>query len=269
MLRKLLASCPAPCIRSGPVAGSAVAHAVVVTMVLMTTRGTDSHSHGWNDTRLVMPPLVQLRYLTPIPTHEFSASGHGADVRDGLAGRIRMSPLGARHDDMGAQVAALWGTIDAVAHRLDILPSFNIDDVMRGLAADATASLVVADSEFSNGAARLSDLAQLVPVAKNGIYTPDLVDESVTLRPGNPRPRYPESLQVAGVEAVVNVRFVVDSTGKVDEPTIEFRPRVQQLFMDAIRASLRRARFFPARFAGAVVPQLVQQEFRFELRDRP
>jgi hypothetical protein len=32
--------------------------------------------------------------------------------------------------------------------------------------------------------------------------------------------------------------------------------------------SLRRARFFPARLAGSVVPQMVQQQFRFELRDR-
>lgn len=254
MFRELVGSCPTRCVRSGPVAGSAVVHAVVIAATLVATRGTDSHSHGWNDMRHAIPPLIQVRYLTPTPT---PASG------------ARMSPLGGRYDDMSAHVATLQATLDAVAHNLEILPSFDIADVMRAVEAEAAAATVAADADFSLGAARLSDLIQLAPTAKNGVYTPDLVDESVTLRPGNPSPRYPESLLAAGVEAVVSVRFVVDSTGKVDEPTIEFGTHVQQLFMDAIRASLRRARFFPARFAGTVVPQLVQQEFRFELRQRP
>ena len=107
------------------------------------------------------------------------------------------------------------------------------------------------------------------PVATNGIYTPDLVDEQVTPRPGNPKPRYPESLRAAGVEADVNVLFVVDTTGRVEEPSIKFSSHIHELFMDAIRVSLRRARFFPARLAGSVVPQMVQQQFRFELRERP
>ncbi len=87
-------------------------------------------------------------------------------------------------------------------------------------------------------------------------------------RPGNPKPRYPESLLAAGIEADVNVMFVVDTTGMVDEPSIKFATHVHELFMDAIRTSLRKARFFPARFAGSLVPQLVRQEFRFEIRNR-
>ena len=48
--------------------------------------------------------------------------------------------------------------------------------------------------------------------------------------------------------------FVVDTTGRVDEPSIKFATRIQDLFMDAIRVSLRRSRFFPARLSGSVVP---------------
>ena len=268
MLRELVGSHPTRCIRSGPVAISAVAHAVVIGAALMTTRGTDSQAHGWNDVRQETPPLVQVRYLIPTPTEEGEVGRPEGNVPDGPARRAWMNPLGGRHEEARTQLATLKATFDAVTHSLDIHPAFDIADVMRGLEADFAPSTSEADSEFNNGAARMSDLAQLVPSAKNGIYTPDLVDETVTPRPGNPKPQYPASLLAAGVEADVSVRFVVDSTGRVKEPSIEFRTHVHQLFMEAIRASLRRSRFFPARFATMVVPQLVQQEFRFELRDR-
>lgn len=139
---------------------------------------------------------------------------------------------------------------------------------MGGLDAGEARWAAVADSEFTRAAISLSDADPLVPVVANGIFTPDLVDAAATQQPGNPKPRYPEPLRDLGIEADVNVQFVVDTTGKVDEPTIEFTSQAHRLFMDAIRASLHRARFFPAKLAGTLVPQLVQQEFRFQLRDR-
>jgi TonB family protein len=275
MLRELFGSRPVRRIGSGPVATSAVAHAVVIAAVLMTTRGTDSNSHGVNRARQAAPLVIQLRYLTPTATDVATAGGRELHVPARPAKDARTSSPDGGHEEVPAHATAFKATLDAVTHSLadihlaDIHPALDIAEVMRGVEADTAAPAVVADSDFNSGAARLSDLAPIVPVAKNGIYTPDLVDEQVTPRPGNPKPRYPESLRAAGVEAEVNVQFVVDSTGQVNEPSIEFRSHVHQLFMDAIRASLRRARFFPARLAGNVVPQLVQQRFRFEIRERP
>jgi protein TonB len=168
------------------------------------------------------------------------------------------------------RLASLKTSLAAITDRLaEIRPAIDTADVVHNLDIDASQWTVVADSEFNKVPSRLSD-AVPSPLAqvKNGIYTPDLVDEQVTPRPGNPRPRYPESLRMAGIEGDVNVQFVVDTTGRVDEPSIKFSSHIHELFMDAIRVSLRRARFFPARLAGTVVPQLVQQEFRFELRER-
>ncbi len=270
MLRELFGSRPARRIGSVPVAASAVAHAVVIAAVLMATRGTDSNSHGWIRVRQAAPLVVQLRYLTPAPTDVAPAATRELHVPARSAKEARRSSPRGGPEDVRTHSAAFKATLDAVTHSLaDSHPAFDIAEVMRAVEADATAPKAVADSDFNNGAARLSDLAPIVPVAKNGIYTPDLVDEQVTPRPGNPKPRYPESLRAAGIEAEVNVQFVVDSTGRVNEPSIEFRTHVHQLFMDAIRASLQRARFFPAKLAGTVVPQLVQQRFRFEIRERP
>ena len=121
----------------------------------------------------------------------------------------------------------------------------------------------------TNGPGQLSDgLVSPPPIATNGIYTPDLVDEQVTPRPGNPKPRIPNRSARPASKPPSTVLFVVDSTGRVEEPSIEFSSHIHELFMDAIRVSLRRARFFRPGLPGSVVPQMVQQQFRFELRER-
>jgi TonB family protein len=168
------------------------------------------------------------------------------------------------------RLASLQKSLASITDRLaEVRPAIDAADVVNNVAVDDSRWPAVADSEFNKAPSRLAD-ALPTPMAevKNGIYTPDLVDEPVSPRPGNPKPRYPESLRAAGVEGEVNVEFVVDTMGRVDEPSIKFTSHIHELFMDAIRVSLRKARFFPARFAGTVVPQLVKQEFRFELRER-
>src|SRR5262249_51056767 len=169
-----------------------------------------------------------------------------------------------------ARLATIKKTLGEITDRLaEVRPTFDVTDVVNNTAVDESRWTEVADSEFNKAPSRLTDAVPMVLAqVKDGIYTPDLVDEAVSPRPGNPKPRYPESLRAAGVEGDVNVEFVVDTTGRVDEPSIKFSTHIHELFMDAIRVSLRRARFFPARLAGTVVPQLVRQEFRFELRDR-
>jgi TonB family protein len=169
------------------------------------------------------------------------------------------------------RLASLKTSVAAITDRLgDIHPTLDTSGVIRSVDAENAKWTAVADSEFSHGTTRLADAVRPpAPLVNNGIYTPDLVDEQVAPRPGNPKPRYPESLRASGVEADVNVLFVVDTAGRVEEPSIKFASQVHELFMDAIRVSLRRARFFPARLAGSVVPQMVQQRFRFELRERP
>lgn len=264
MLKALFGSRPASFIRPRSFTASVAAHAALVAAVVVTTRGTGSDAHGSNRARQDAAHAVDVRYLTP-PAKPAAATGDGRVTRE--------RAVGAAHDDrrhspfaVTSRFASLQASFDALTDRLaGLRPAVDVAEVLASLSAIDSQATAVADSEFS-GAARLSDLVKpIMAVARNGIYTPDLVDEPVASRGGNPKPRYPEPLLAAGVEAAVRVRFVVDTTGRVDEPTIEFTTHVHQLFMDAIRASLRRARFFPARLAGTVVPQLVQQEFRFQL----
>jgi TonB family protein len=72
-------------------------------------------------------------------------------------------------------------------------------------------------------------------------------------------------LRRQGVEASFVVRFVVDTTGQVDENKIEFPTTAHRLFVESVKAALLRSRYFPAVLGGRHVAQLVQQEFRFRM----
>lgn len=90
--------------------------------------------------------------------------------------------------------------------------------------------------------------------------------EVVALR--SVQPRYPEQLSRAGVEGTVVARFVVDTTGRVERPTIEIVRADQALFEQSVREALIRMRFTPAEAGGRKVRQLVEQPFTFALRSR-
>ena len=269
MFRELFGSRPARRIRPRPVLASVVVHSALIAAVIMTTRGIGSDAHGRNHVLPASPLLVSVRYLTSARPEKAVVDVSATNLSPSHATPAQRSRAGELMDEAKSSLASLKASLDAVTDQLaKIQPAFDIAGVMRNLDADY-ARVTVDDSEFNNEVAlRLSDAFQLVPTTRSGIYTPDLVDEPVMQRPGNPRPDYPRPLRVAGMETDVDVRFVVDTTGRVVEPSIEFTSHVHRLFMEAIRASLRRARFFPAKFAGVVVPQLVQQNYRFQLRDR-
>jgi TonB family protein len=92
-----------------------------------------------------------------------------------------------------------------------------------------------------------------------------MVERIVAAAPGNPEPRYPEPLRRMGVEGRFVVRFVVDTTGQVEENQIEFPSTAHRLFVESVRTALLRSRYFPAMLGGRRVAQLVEQEFRFKM----
>jgi len=94
-------------------------------------------------------------------------------------------------------------------------------------------------------------------------YSEFVVDKTVWPRRGNPMPHYPGSLERAGVEARFVVRFVVDSTGKVDPKQMDFPQTADRGFIESVKYALLRSRYFPAELGGVRVRQLVQQEFVF------
>ena len=114
-----------------------------------------------------------------------------------------------------------------------------------------------------------------VPVAKEAprdinsllqsrlVYLPETVDSVAYLQEGTLRPAYPDSLFRAHIGGSVTVRFVVDTAGLVELPSVEIVASSHQLFTEAATVALREARFSPASVAGRPVRQVVALPFRF------
>ena len=130
----------------------------------------------------------------------------------------------------------------------------------------------VASSGIDFGAVDSSELARGVlgkvssPNAAGASYTEDVVERVVWPQRGNPKPYYPPSLINAGVEGSFVVKFVVDSTGRVDDKTISIPETAHRLFAAAVRDALRHSRYYPAELGGRVVRQMVVQRFVFQIR---
>jgi len=105
-------------------------------------------------------------------------------------------------------------------------------------------------------------------LSSGGVYTDRLVDHPVIARGDNGSPEYPAQLRMsgAGLEGDVTVRFVVDSSGRVEPGSIAIMTSTHSLFSDAVRRWLVRTRYTPADVSGHPVRQLVEQRVNFTLR---
>lgn len=91
------------------------------------------------------------------------------------------------------------------------------------------------------------------------------VDSAAMRDPSSAAPVYPPDLEARGVEGHVIIRFVVDSTGKVDLTTLLTVEATNAAFDRAVRDALPLMRFRPAMMGNKPVRQLAEQLFRFEI----
>ena len=91
------------------------------------------------------------------------------------------------------------------------------------------------------------------------------VDQQVELIPGQQPPRYPLTLERAGIEGDVVAQFVVDTVGRVEPWSVNVLDATHGEFARTVRERIPGLRFLPARARGRVVRQLVEQRFHFEV----
>ena len=88
--------------------------------------------------------------------------------------------------------------------------------------------------------------------------------------PGNPKPAYPAGLAEAGVRATISTMFVVSETGQPDVATFRvLNTAADERFIAAIRETLQRTRFVPAKKNEDWVAQVVQYTYDFGLPGDP
>lgn len=218
--------------RAGGVAVSVIVHAAVLTVAAVATaRGFDAPQRDSE------PPII---HFTPVPP-----------------------PDGPPIVRRGGQSGGTTQTTDAppLPRPIDVtLPPVGasdppIVDVDRGLGALLATGHDLAGSGTGRGDAG----------AGGGSGSASYVDAPASPRGSNPAPVYPEVLRAARVEGGVTARFVVDSTGRVDQRSIAFVGEANVLFERAVRRALEQARFTPAMLHGRPVRMMMRQDFVFRL----
>jgi protein TonB len=79
------------------------------------------------------------------------------------------------------------------------------------------------------------------------------------------KPRYPDRLRTAGVNGRVRIRFVVDTTGRVDPTSVQILESTHELFTTAVRDILPSLRFKPSEANGQRVRSLAEMPFEFQI----
>ena len=80
--------------------------------------------------------------------------------------------------------------------------------------------------------------------------------------------RYPEELRSLAMSGEVDVRFIVDTTGRVRAGSVTVLRSSHPSLTRAVTEYLRTTKYHPARVGGIAVAQLVEQPFTFSLERR-
>jgi TonB family protein len=104
------------------------------------------------------------------------------------------------------------------------------------------------------------------PQTNDNAYSVLDVDSAAVRDPNSAAPAYPPVMMAKGVEGFAAMRFVVDSTGRIDLGTVELLQATHAEFVQAVREALPNMRFRPAKMGPTSVRQLAEQLFKFEIR---
>lgn len=96
-------------------------------------------------------------------------------------------------------------------------------------------------------------------------YDAELVDRRPYMLDPKFGPAYPEDLRARGPDGLVFVRFVLDTTGRIESSTIHVVSSTQEEFTRAVLDVLPGLRYSPAYMAHKKVRARVEQRFEFHL----
>jgi protein TonB len=102
------------------------------------------------------------------------------------------------------------------------------------------------------------------PVVPGEIFLAAEVDQIPTVV-SLPPPRYPPIMQSAGIPGQVDMQFVVDTLGRVEDGSMKVIQSSHKAFEEPAREALAKAVFKPGRSRGHAVRVLVSQRISFKI----
>lgn len=215
--------------------GAAVSVAVHMAIIGAVTATTVRGSVGKNDEP--SPVLIHFdSHVVPPPPDV-----HTSTERSVNGGPITIAPIPIHHIEAPLTIPVDLPPIDPSA-------GSGIDSIVIG------------------GGSNTGGLAQRIADAGDGKDATEWRGVDLQTRIVTPaRPRYPESLRQAAIDGTVLVRFVVDTTGRVDMSSVAVVSSTHDLFTRAVREALPGFRFRPAEMGGRRVRALAEMPFEFQI----
>jgi periplasmic protein TonB len=241
MYIQLLESEHAPQRRAGGAMTSVVVHAALITLAIQLTTTAVREVDRVRAERIVMaqvsePPKPKPEEQPPPPKEVVVVQPH---LMPAKGFQVLTAPI---------VVPTALPDID-LSKRVTDEADFSGRGVAGGFAKGVVGGVVTNAPRLENG----------------GAYLVTEVERIAEPYPGNPVPRYPETLRAAGIEGSVTLLFVIDSAGRADLSTLRVKRTDSDLFTASVREALERSRFRPAEIGGRKVRMLVEQPFVFAL----
>ena len=129
------------------------------------------------------------------------------------------------------------------------------------------ARAVTLEADFS-GHGVMGGIAAGIPLpalTKGDPIDASLADQSPYLLPDQLGPAYPEALRADRPDGLVVVRFVIDTLGRVEAPSLRVLEATNSQFASSVRDALEHLRYVPAIVAGRRIRVSVEQKFEFHL----
>jgi TonB family protein len=92
------------------------------------------------------------------------------------------------------------------------------------------------------------------------------VDSAAVRDPSSAAPSYPPAMMSLNIEGAATIKFVVDTTGRIDLGTVQTIAATNPAFAHAVLDALPKMRFHPARVGALAVRQMAMEEFKFQLK---
>jgi protein TonB len=233
---QLIASRPA---RSRSLQGTTVSlafHGALITLAILVTAQTQTAVHGAADDRVV----VIDPYRPPRPAAAVEPPRATAPP----------APQPATPTPPAAPVPRIAAPTEVPS----AIPSPSIQPVFP------------AAPTFSSGETAADPNAPFLPGEPwGGVRGAAEVDVPVSLLPRSPLPRYPEALRPQRLVGGVRMAFIVGTDGRVEMRTVRIVESTHPAFTEAVRSTLPRMRFRPARVGDRAVRQLVEFPVAFRI----
>jgi TonB family protein len=252
MLEVLVSSQPRRVVRSRWLSSALAMHAIVLAGLIEGTRATVEVPHVLvADTTLLFLPRLTPPPVLPPEAHRRTALPAGSG--DGGSVVLTGAP-----PPKGFQVVVAPGDIPST------IPVINPNERPfdprnysgRGVEGGVAYGVVGGTGKVDPDA---------IPSGGDAIYTATIDDarfEPAVLI-SIPQPKYPPVLRDAGISGYVVIRFIVDTIGRVEQPSIKVILSTHDGFIEAARESVTAAVFHPARWGQRPVRQLAEQPIRF------